>query len=480
MLNQNKKTDSNILDGKNHIHFIGIGGSGMYPLAQILHTKGYYLTGSDNNETETLDAVRKMGIPVFMGQRAENIEGADLIVHTAAIMPDNPELIASHQSGVPVLERSELLGIVTEWYKNAICISGTHGKTTTSSMLTQIFIEEGIDLSCVIGGKLPSIGGSGRAGKSDIMVCEACEFVDTFLKLSPDVAVILNVDADHLDYFGTLDNIKKSFNKFASMATKALIVNGDDKNTLDSIEGLDKEVITFGFDRKNDYSARVIQTKGLETTFDVSYKGKKECTLAIHVPGVHNVLNALAAIAAARYSGVSYDGIAMGLQTFRGAIRRFQKIDEVNGITVVDDYAHHPAEIAVTLKAAKSLDFNNVWAVFQPFTYSRTSMLMDNFVDALKIADYTVLTDIMGSREKNTIGIYSKDLGEKIPGCIWFDSDKEIQDAQTAEQKDKNFNQVVDYICENAKEGDLVITLGCGDVYKAAKKLVQKLSSVNK
>lgn len=475
MQNENKKIDSNILDGKKHIHFIGIGGSGMYPLAQILHTKGYYLTGSDNNETETLDAVRALGIPVFMGQKAENIEGADLIVHTAAIMSDNPELIASLQSGVPVLERSELLGIVTQWYDDAICISGTHGKTTTSSMLTQIFIEEGVDLSCVIGGKLPSIGGSGKSGKSDIMVCEACEFVDTFLKLSPDIAVILNVDADHLDYFGTLENIKKSFRKFASKATKALIVNGDDQNTLDSIEGIDKETITFGFDIKNDYSAKVIETKGLKTTFDVYHKGEKECTLAIHVPGIHNVLNALAAIAAARYSGVSYDGIAMGLQTFRGAIRRFEKIDEVKGITIVDDYAHHPAEISVTLNAAKSLDFNNVWAVFQPFTYSRTSMLMDDFAEALKIADYTVLTDIMGSREKNTIGIYSKDLGERIPGCIWFDSDKEVQDAQTAEQKNKNFDEVIDYICENAKEGDLVITLGCGDVYKVAKKLAKKL-----
>lgn len=480
MQNENRKIDSNILLGKKHIHFIGIGGSGMYPLAQILHSKGYYLTGSDNNETETLEAVRSLGIPVFMGQKAENIEGADLIVHTAAIMSDNPELIASLQSGVPVLERSELLGIVTEWYNDAICISGTHGKTTTSSMLTQIFIEEGVDLSCVIGGKLPAIGGSGRSGKSDIMVCEACEFVDTFLKLSPDVAVILNVDADHLDYFGTLDNIKKSFHEFASKATKALIVNGDDQNTLDSIKGIEKETITFGFDKKNDYSAEIIETKGLKTTFDVYHEGEKECTLAIHVPGVHNVLNALAAIASARYSGVSYDGIAMGLQTFRGAIRRFEKIDEVNGITIVDDYAHHPAEITVTLNAAKALDFNKVWAVFQPFTYSRTSMLMDDFVKALEIADITVLTDIMGSREKNTIGIYSKDLGEKIPGCVWFDSDKSVQDAQTAEQKNKNFDQVIDYICENAKEGDLVITLGCGDVYKAAKKLAKKLKEMDK
>ena len=212
-----------ILDGKKHIHFIGIGGSGMYPLAQILHSKGYYLTGSDNNETETLNAVRKMGIPVTLGQKAENIEGADLIVHTAAIMADNPELIAAKASGVPVLERSELLGLVTSWFDNAVCISGTHGKTTASSMLTQILIEADVDTSAVIGGKLAAIGGSGRVGESDTMVCEACEFVDTFLKLYPDVSVILNIDADHLDYFKTVDNLKNSFTKFCNKTTKTII-----------------------------------------------------------------------------------------------------------------------------------------------------------------------------------------------------------------------------------------------------------------
>ena len=253
--------NKDILKDKKHIHFIGIGGSGMYPLAQILHSQGYYLTGSDNNETETLEAVRKMGIPVFMGQRAENIEGADLIVHTAAIMADNPELIAAKASNAPVLERSELLGIVTGWYDNAICVSGTHGKTTTTSMITQILFTAGVDLSAFIGGKLPCIGGSGRAGKSDIMVCEACEFVDTFLKLYPDVAVILNIDEDHLDYFKNLENIIKSFRKFSEMATKALIINGDDANTLKAVDGITgKEFITFGLDSKNDYYACLLYT----------------------------------------------------------------------------------------------------------------------------------------------------------------------------------------------------------------------------
>ena len=467
--------DKNILNGKKHIHMIGIGGSGMYPLAQILHSQGYLLTGSDNNETETLDAVRKMGIKVFMGQAAENIEGADLIVYSAAIMADNPELVAAKASGADVIERSDLLGIVTGWYDNAICISGTHGKTTASSMTTQILMKEGVDLSCVIGGKLKAIGGSGRAGQSDVMVCESCEFVDTFLKLSPDIAVILNVDADHLDYFGTLENIIKSFRKFASMASKCLVVNGDDENTLTAVDGLDKRIVTFGFGEDNDYSARITAKKGLRTDFELYVKGEKQGDYSIFVPGEHNVLNALASIAAVREVGVSYDGIRKGLAEFRGAMRRFEKIDEIDGITIVDDYAHHPNELAATLMAAKGLDFERVIAVFQPFTYSRTEILMEDFVTALSIADVCVLTDIFGSREKNTHGIYTEMLGDKIDGCVYFKTPHEIVDQQTAEQKDKNFAQVIDYLFENAKEGDLIMTLGCGDAYKIAKRLAKKL-----
>ena len=436
----------------------------MYPLAQILHSKGYYLTGSDNNETETLEAVRKMGIPVFMGQRAENIKGADLIVHSAAIMKDNPELIAAKESDAEVIERSELLGYVTSCYDNAVCISGTHGKTTTSSMLTQIFVDSNVDLTCVIGGKLPAIGGSGRAGKSDIMVCEACEFVDTFLRLYPDVAVILNVDADHLEYFKTIDNIKKSFIKFANNAAKAIIYNGDDENTVEVVTKADeKKKISFGFSPDNDYYAKITAKSGLRTDFDVYYKGEKQSEMTIFVPGDHNVLNALAAIVSARYEGIDYKDIKNGLHNFKGAIRRFQKIDEINGITIVDDYAHHPAELSVTLNAAKALDFK------------RTKILLNDFKDALSIVDIAVITDIMGSREKNTIGIYSRDLARIIPGSVFFDCDNDIQDEQTARRKQENFQQIVDYITDNAKPGDLVITCGCGDVYKLAKMLSKKL-----
>ncbi len=468
--------DRNILNGKKHIHFIGIGGSGMYPLAQILHSQGYYLTGSDNNETETLDAVRKMGIPVFVGQRAENIEGADLIVHTAAIMADNPELIASKASGVPVLERSELLGIVTGWYDNAICVSGTHGKTTTTSMLTQILYTADVDLSAFIGGKLPCIGGSGRAGKSDIMVCEACEFVDTFLKLFPDVAVILNIDEDHLDYFKNLDNIIKSFHKFSEMATKALIINGDDENTLKAVEGItDKEIITFGLGEECDYRAvNVTKISGMETQFDVCHKGEMLGKITLHVAGIHNVMNALAAVASAEYADVPFDKIAKGLSDFRGAGRRFEHIGTAKGITIVDDYAHHPTELSVTLSAAMEMGYNKVWAVFQPFTFSRTAILLDEFVEALSIPDVAVLTDIMGSREKNTYNIYTEDLANKLSNAVFFEQDKTLE--YTDERKYKNFDDVCDYICENAKDGDLVITLGCGDVYKVAKMIYKKLS----
>lgn len=449
----------------------------MYPLAQILHAKGYVLSGSDNNETETLEAVRSMGIKVFMGQRAENIEGADLIVFSAAIMADNPELKAARASGVPVLERSELLGIVTSWYKDAICVSGTHGKTTTTSMITQIFYTAGVDLSAFIGGKLPCIGGSGRSGSSDVMVCEACEFVDTFLKLYPDVAVILNIDADHLDYFKTVDNIIKSFHAFSEKASKALIVNGDDENSLKAIGGITgKDIIFFGLDSKNDYYADNIRSiSGLETHFSAYHKGKLMGEITLNVAGRHNVMNALAAIAAADYSGIPFDMIQKGLSEFHGAKRRFEKLGCEKGITVVDDYAHHPTELEATLKAAMEMNFSKVWAVFQPFTFSRTKILLDDFARVLAVPDCTVLTDIMGSREKNTYGIFTRHLAEKIPGCIWFPQDETAE--WTDERKYFNFQQICDYICENASDGDLVITLGCGDAYKIAKMILKKLKS---
>lgn len=450
----------NVLEGKKHIHFIGIGGSGMYPLAQILHEEGYYLTGSDNNETETLAAVRSMGIPVTLGQRAENIEGADLIVHTAAIMADNPELIAAKASGVPVIERSVLLGLLSQWYDRATCVCGTHGKTTVTSMISQVTVGAGVDPTCVVGGKLKAIGGSGRVGKSDVMVVEACEFVDTFLKLSPDISVILNIDADHLDYFKTVDNIIKSFHKFAEMTTDTVIVNGDNVRSMKAVEGISAKLITFGNRPANDFYPENIQyLTPTHSTFDLMYKGKKVVTLEVNIPGKHNILNAVAAAVACLKLGVEPEAIATELAKFRGAGRRFEILGHEHGVTIADDYAHHPAELKVTLETAKGMGFHSVWAVFQPFTFSRTYLLLEDFVSALQIADHVVLSQIMGSREKNTYDIYSSDIGEKIDGCVWFDT----------------FEEITDHIVEHAQEGDLVITLGCGDIYKAAKMILHKL-----
>lgn len=444
------------------IHMIGIGGSGMCPLAEILHKEGYELSGSDNNESDILKRIRAMGIPVTMGQKAENVDGAEMVVYTAALLPDNPELLAAKEKGIPTFGRSELLGAVSRMFKNCIGVCGTHGKTTVTSMLTQVLITDGKDPSAVIGGKLPLIDAYGRVGHSDTFVCESCEFVDTFLKLSPKTAVILNIDADHLDYFKTMDNLKASFTKFADMADN-IIYNGDDANTLEAVGNIkdkdNKNFITFGFLESNDYYARNVVMKKGRASFEVYRRGEKLFDINLLIPGKHNVPNTLAAIAAAELEGCSPDKIKEGAEAFGGAGRRFEILADIGGITIADDYAHHPTELRATLESAMEMEYNNVWAVFQPFTYSRTARLIDDFAEVLSIPDKCVMSEIMGSRERNTYGIYTKDLAAKIPGSVWFNS----------------FEEIAAYVVDNAKAGDLIITLGCGDIYKAAKIMIKLL-----
>lgn len=442
------------------IHFIGIGGAGMCPLAEILHAEGYKLSGSDNNESINLAKLRTFGIPIHMGQRAENIEGAEMIVYTAALLPDNPELVAAKASGIPTFERSKLFGAISRMYKNCIGVCGTHGKTTVTSMLTQIFILCGKDPSAVIGGSLPLIDSHGKVGKSETLICEACEFVDTFLDLSPDKAVILNIDEDHLDYFKTLDNLIKSFTKFADMAGDAIFYNGDDENTLRAVKNYAGRRITFGFGEGNDFHpADIEMVRGAFPKFTVIRGNENLGEIALAVPGKHNVLNALAALSVAIDGGIEPKEAIKALESFKGAGRRFEIIGEFRGITIADDYAHHPAELKVTLEAAMAMDYNEVWAVFQPFTYSRTYTLLDDFAEVLKIPDHAVMTEIMGSREVNTYGVYTKQLADKIPGSVWYEG----------------FEGVARYVADNAKPGDLVITLGCGDIYKAGKLLIDML-----
>ena len=452
------RDEDRLIDGIKHIHMIGIGGSGMCPLAEILHSKGYILSGSDNNESDPLKRVRKLGATVYMGHNAENIKGAELVVYSAAISADNPELKAAREQGIPTMERSHLLGALTRRYDNVIGVCGTHGKTSVTSMITQILILNKMEPTAVIGGKLPLINSNGITGESQTMVCEACEFVDTFLQMSPDIAVLLNIDNDHLDYFKTMDNLVLSFNKFLRM-TKLSYVNGDDELALKATEGIDADIVTFGFGENNTYSARNIQSGKYGFSFDVFKDGKKLINISMHIPGHHNVLNGLAAFGVCYDMGVSADGIKDAIEKFTGAGRRFEFLGEYGGFVLADDYAHHPTEIKATLSAAKHLDYNRVIAVFQPFTFSRTAFLKDEFIEALSIADKVVLTPIMGSREVNTYGIKSEDIAVKLPDAVIVDG----------------FENIADKVIEIADKGDLVITMGGGDIYKAAHKIIERL-----
>lgn len=449
-----------LLKEKKKIHFIGIGGSGMCPLAEILHTWGYEISGTDNNPGDNIDKLRKLGMKVILGQKAENIEGAEIIVYTAAILKDNPELVAALESDIPAFERAALFGAISRMYSDCIAICGTHGKTTVTAMLTQVFVMAEKSPSAVIGGRLPLIDSHGIAGKSDTLICEACEFNDHYHELDPNVSVILNVDEDHLEYFKNLDNIIASFRKFADMTSDTVIYNGDDANTVRTVDGISKRLISFGRKKENDYYAEnVTYNRGAFGEFDVMHKGERLAHLKLNIPGEHNITNALAAFAAAKNGGCTNEECEKGISSFGGAGRRFEVLGEFDGITIADDYAHHPGELEVTLNAVMKMGYNTVWAVFQPFTYSRTKLLFDDFVRVLQIPDKCVMTEIMGSREVNTYGIYTKDLAEKIPGSVWFNS----------------FEEIADYVLSKAKKGDIIITLGCGDIYKCAKIMTRKL-----
>lgn len=443
------------------VHFIGIGGAGMCPLAEIMLSLGYNLSGSDNNDTETFRRIEKKGAKVFLGQTKDNLtDDIELVIYTNAILAGNEELEYA-KANFPCFERADLLGAMSRIFTNCIGVCGTHGKTTTSSMITQILLVAGLDPSAVIGGKLPAINAYGRYGHSQNFVCESCEFNNTFLKMNPDIAVILNIDEDHLDFFGNLDNIKKSFREFAEKTTKTIIYNGDDENTVDTLKGIEgKKLISIGRNENNEWVAKNIDVPGgFHSSYDVYHNGEFICKVELSVPGEHNVLNSLCAFVSAIESGADVDSILKGLKEFGGASRRFELLGTYNGITFADDYAHHPAEIKVTLEAAKKMGYNNVWAVHQPFTFTRTSILLDDFAEVLKIADKCVISAIMGSREVNTIGIKAQDLADKVPGSVQLDT----------------FDEICDYVLENAQSGDLVITLGCGDVYKVARMMTSKL-----
>ena len=434
--------DQHLLDHVKKIHFIGCGGSGMYPLIQILAAKGYEISGSDVLDGSTIRSEREMGIKVTLGHSAANVVGADMVVYSAAIAKDNVERAAAESYGIPTVERSVLLGYVSRLYKNSICVSGTHGKTTTTSMITTALELAGCDPSAAI----------------DIVV-EACEYAETFLKLTPYLSVVLNIDNDHLDYYGSMGELKFAFKRFCLMTRFMIFANADDKNTMDVMFTLQRRVRTFAIHNEADYRAVNVQEyRPGFYEFDLETWDHAQGHIKLAVPGYHNIYNALAMCSVCLSMGLTVEQCANALLSFKGACRRFEVYGECNGAVVVDDYAHHPTEMRATLTTAKELGYKRLIAVHQPFTYSRTKMLLDDFIDVLKLADIAVLTPILGSREPFDPTINSAMLAEKVPGSVLVDGLKEA----------------AQWVKDNAREGDLVVTLGCGDIYKAARMMVQE------
>lgn len=440
-----------LLKNAKKVHMIGIGGSGMCPIAEILYNNGYTVSGSDNNESDSLKRLKKMNIEIFMGNSADNIRDCDVVVYSAAISEDNPELCEARKKNIPTLERSKVLGALTRNYNNCIGVCGTHGKTTVSSMLTHVFIKNGLDPSAVIGGRLPLTGTNGVCGKSDIFVCESCEYVDTFLQLSPDTAILLNIDNDHLEYFKTMENLVKSFCKFVSMA-KTVFVNGDDKLSMTAVCDIPSKVYTFGLNKSNDFYADNLTVGEKGYSFDFCKGGEMLCNISLSVPGKHNVYNALAVCAVAYENKIKPENIADAIYTFYGAGRRFEVLGTAKGATLVDDFAHHPTEIIATLTAARTHCKGKLTVVFQPYTYSRTALLLEDFAKALSLADKVILTPIMAAREKNEWGISSEKLAELLPNCVCV----------------KDFFGARDEVFACTCADDTVITMGGGDIYKAA------------
>ena len=450
--------DPKLLDGVKRIHCIGCGGSGMFPLIQILHARGYALTGSDVEETKITQAERAMGMTVTLGHDAANLGDAQLVVYSAAIHDVNPELQAAHAHGIRTVERAALLGYVSRLYPHSVGVAGTHGKTTTTGMIVTMLELAGKDPAAVIGGKLPLIGGYGKVGGGDSIVVEACEYSETFLYLTSYLGIILNIDNDHLEYYGTMGKLKLAFQKFA-LLSRTVVFNLDDPNTLDVMNSIDRPVLSFGIE--NDARFRAVNIREYRPgfyEFDVEELGEHFAHLRLNVPGYHNIYNALAMCCCVRPLGLQPADAERAAENFKGMGRRFEVKGECNGAVIVDDYAHHPTELAATLKTARSLGYQRVIAVHQPFTYSRTKALMQDFADVLRSADQVVLLPVMGSREVDDGSVRSEDLAAKIPGTVVVDG----------------LDAAADWVKAHAGKGDLVVCMSCGDLYKAADKMVEQ------
>ena len=448
-----------------HVHFIGIGGISMSGLAEILMKEGFTVSGSDNKESSLTDHLTDKGAVIFYGQKASNIiDGINVVVYTAAIHEDNEEFMEAKRQGLPMLSRAELLGQLMTNYDTPIAVSGTHGKTTTTSMLSHIFLAGDMDPTISVGGILKAIHGNIRVGSSGLFVTEACEYTNSFLHFFPKISVILNIDADHLDFFKDLDDIRHSFRLFAELLPEdgTLVINGDIENLSYITDGLACRVVTFGREASLDYSASDIQyDEQGNASFDLIRHGIPSGHVTLSVGGEHNVYNALSAIAVADLLGVSAETIQEGLLSFHGTDRRFEYKGEFNGITVIDDYAHHPTEIEATLKSAAHYPHRELWCIFQPHTYTRTKALFDEFAQALSHTDHLILADIYAARETDTLGISSEQLARAAAsyGCdaIYLPS----------------FDEIEKYVRDHCQSGDLLITMGAGDVVNIGENLLK-------
>ncbi len=454
------KNQSLLSDKTNLVHLVGIGGVSMSALAEALLARGLSVRGSDMNNGIYAERLRALGVAVAEGHAAQNAEGADVIIRTSAIKDDNPEIVRARELGIPVLERAEAWGIIMDEFPEVICVSGTHGKTSTTAMTTCIALAADRDPEVMIGADMREIGGVVRIADGDLFIAEACEYCNSFHNFRPTISIILNVEEDHLDFFSGIDDIINSFAKFICNTKNSgiIIVNGDDENALEAVKRSGREAITFGLGENVDVTAKSITYKNGYPSYTLVYKGDEIADIRLSVLGEHNIKNSLAAAAAALAMRIKPDIIAKALGAFTGVGRRMEYKGEYNGAKVYDDYAHHPSEIATTLNAVRRANDGRIICIFQPHTYTRTAALKDDFAKALSLADKVILSDIFAAREKNTIGIDSSAIGDKMTNAVCI----------------SGFDNIVDELVKTVKEDDFVLTMGAGDIYKVAEKLCDR------
>lgn len=439
-----------------NVHFIGIGGISMSGLAEILLHKGYNVSGSDMKSSSIIERLKSKGAKINISHNSKNVEGTDLVVYTSAINDNNPEYIYAVENNIPIIDRAAFLGELMKIYKNSIAISGTHGKTTTTGMISSVINSSKIDSTILLGGELDSIGGNVKIGGNELLITEACEYKGNFLKFHPTIGIILNIEEDHLDYFKGIEHIKDTFKNFINIIPTSgkVIVNTDDKNIKDIIKNSSKDIITFGLNKESMYSANNINynDKGYPS-YDLYINGENQGRVNLSVVGKHNIYNSLSAIAACNIAGVSLDNIKDGINKYLGTHRRFENKGIIKGVQIIDDYAHHPTEIKANLNSIPA-KYNKVWCVFQPHTYTRTKALLDDFAKCFINCDEVIVTDIYAAREEDTGLVHSKDLVKKL-------NKNDISSKYIG-----SFKEIVNYLMQHVDKNDILITFGAGDVYK--------------